>query len=314
MNTNLDVAVIGGGPAGQSAALILGRSRRTAAVFDAGTPRNAAATHVHSFLTRDGTPPAEMRKIARAQAEAYGTIEYHEARVQAISGDAESGFVLTSDAGTFTARRILLAMGMIDVLPDVPGLAQLWQGGQSVFHCPFCHGWEVRDRPWALLAANSMHAAWAKFLLNWSPDITVFTNGAFTLEDDARTLLNDAGIPVIETRIRKLWNGNEAHGGSADVLHSIELEDDRRIEHDVLYIRTVQRQTQLVHDLQLQLREDPMMLPGSDGFVVIDEMSMQTSRPGVFAAGDLTTAMQQAVVAAAAGLRAAASIQHGLSM
>ena len=316
MNTNVDVAVIGGGPAGQSAALVLGRSRRTAAIFDAGSPRNAATPEVHSFLTRDGTPPAEMRRIARAQAEAYGTIEYHDARVNTITGDAEHGFVVESDSGTFHARRILLAMGVIDVLPEIAGLQHLWERGRSIFHCPFCHGWEVRDRPWALLAVDSTHAAWALFLLNWSPSLTVFTNGAFTLEDDVRARLEQADVSVIETPIRKLRHDGEDRNTAGDRLHSIELDDDRRLEHGVLYVRPQQRQTQLVHDLGLQLNRDtPMgpLPPESDGFVVINEMTMQSDRPGIYAAGDLATPMQQAIIAAAAGLRAAASIHHELS-
>src|SRR5688500_16380449 len=145
-----DVLIVGGGPAGLSAALSLGRARKRVLVCDAGPRRNAAAEHIHGFVTRDGTPPDEFRRIARAQLEPYG-VEIRDTGVKSISGKRDA-FDVQLQSGPVKARRILLATGMIDEFPDIDGFRELW--GKSIFICPYCHAWEVQDRRFAFIAPN----------------------------------------------------------------------------------------------------------------------------------------------------------------
>ena len=145
-----DVVIVGGGPAGLSAALTLGRARKRVLVCDAGPPRNAAAEHMHNFVTRDGTPPAEFRRLAHEQLAAY-PVERRAERVEEVRGERGAFEVLLS-AGPVAARRVLMCTGMVDRLPDIAGLDALW--GRAVFICPYCHAWEVQDRPFGYLAAD----------------------------------------------------------------------------------------------------------------------------------------------------------------
>jgi len=150
MEETYDVVVIGGGPAGFSGAVALARSRRSVLVLDAGDPRNAPAGQVHNFLTRDGTPPAEIHALGRAEVNKYGG-RVEQSRVTALRREGDRFGVDLGDR-TITARRVLVATGLRDELPDIPGLAQRW--GTDVLHCPYCHGWEVRDRRIGVLATG----------------------------------------------------------------------------------------------------------------------------------------------------------------
>jgi thioredoxin reductase len=150
--TPYDVAILGGGPAGLSAALALGRARRRVLLCDGGPRRNAAATHLHNFVTRDGIPPSEFRDIARDQLAPYSSVEVQDLQVESIAGQ-EDEFLLTTTAGQREARRVLLCTGMIDEGVDLPGFHEAW--GTSIFQCPYCHGWEVRDRRWGYLALTA---------------------------------------------------------------------------------------------------------------------------------------------------------------
>ncbi|MEQ9365594.1 MAG: NAD(P)/FAD-dependent oxidoreductase, partial [Leptospirales bacterium] len=199
----------------------------------------------------------------------------------------------------------LLATGVVDILPRISGLAELWQKGESVFLCPYCHGWEVQDRPWALLATDVAHVEWALFLKGWTDDLIVFTNGACYVPDDLQARLGRAKILLEERPIQRLLSCLEASGGNGDHLKAIALADGTRIEREVLFIRSEQRQTDLIQTLGLNLTEA--------GYVAIDA-AMQTSVPGIYAAGDLTTPMQQALAGAADGARAAAMINHRLNL
>lgn len=291
-----DVAILGGGPAGLAAALALGRARRTAVVLDAGPPRNAAATHVHNLWTRDGTPPAELRRIGREQAAHYPTLEVRDgARVTEIAPLAAGGFGLSiAGAPGVTARRVLLATGMIDELPPLPGFAALW--GTSIFQCPYCHGYEVADRRFAVLATAPEMVGFALMLRAWTADVVVLTAAAGELPDP---LLDDLARARVAIEPRPLV---AVHGRDGQ-LTELELAGGGRLARDVLFARPPQRQPPVVAALGLAV--DAL------GYVAIDMMGA-TSRPGVFAAGDLTTPRQAAAGAAAAGTFAAAGIVHGL--
>ena len=247
-----DVVIVGGGPAGLSAALVLSRALKKVLLCDSGTPRNAAAEHIHGFVTRDGTPPEEFRQLGREQLHPYGA-EYQSVRVLAVERLA-SGFRVSLEGGrTVETRRVLLATGMVDELPDLPGYRELW--GKSIFQCPYCHGWEVRNQAFGVLADEEIFLDFSLFLTGWSKDIVVFTSAALTVPAEQRLRMERAGVRLEERRIRQL-HVREEH------LESVELEDGTRIARQVLFARPPQRQTRLVQQLGLELDEQ--------GFVRVD--------------------------------------------
>jgi thioredoxin reductase len=291
----VDVAIVGGGPAGLSAALTLGRARKKVALFDAGPPRNAAATRVQGFVTRDGTPPAEFRRIARDQLRPYEQVEVRNARVEAISREGAVFHVKTA-AESVTARRALLCLGMVDELPAIPGYRKLW--GKSVFQCPYCHAWEIKGRAFGYLAKAPTWVEWALFLKGWTSDVTAFTNGAFEVPGETRAKLEQGRVRIEERRVTGLR-------AQADHLAAVELEGGAEVALDALFSHPPQRQAALVSALGLEL--DDL------GFVRVDE-HQQTSVPGIYAAGDLTTMKQSAVLAAASGMLAASMLNHALTI
>jgi thioredoxin reductase len=294
-----DVVIIGGGPAGLQAALTLGRARRRVLLCDAGERRNALAVHVHNFVTRDGTPPGEFRSISRAQLAAYPSVEIADARVESVTGSRGS-FRIQLPSGVVEARRVLLAVGMVDEPLAIDGFRELW--GRAIFQCPYCHGWEVRDRHWGFLAQP--HAAahvvpFARMIRSLAADVTVFTNAAVELDAAARASLEAAGIRVETAPIARLVR-------SGPRLDAVELAGGARVPCDVLFTQPPQHQVELVTRLGLAL--------DGDGFVAVDPMKRETSVPGIYAAGDLTTRGQAAVLAAAAGMQAAGALNADLAM
>lgn len=291
-----DVIIVGGGPAGLAAALTLGRARRRVLLCDSGPPRNAAAVHVHNFLTRDGTPPAELRRIGREQLRPYASVEVRDARVEAIHGERDAFEARLSD-GSVEARRILLCTGMIDELPALEGFRALW--GTSIFQCPYCHGWEVRDRSFGWLAPSAEFLAFALLLRGWTSDVVALTDGRFAVPAEVRAQLEAAGVPIEERPITRLV-------AREDRLEHIELAEGEPLRRDVLFARPPQRQVPLVESLGLEL--DPA------GHVRVNDPHRETSTPGIYAAGDLQTPMQAAIAAAAAGMLTAAMINHALAL
>jgi thioredoxin reductase len=294
-----DIVIVGGGPAGLSAALALGRARKRVLVCDSGPRRNAAAQHIHNFVTRDGTPPEEFRRTARQQLAAYSNVELRALRVDAISG-ARGAFQVASSAETVEARRILLCTGMVDEMPPIDGFRELW--GASIFQCPYCHGWEVQDRRWGYLARakDAQHAV--PFVLQargWTRNVVLFTGGTFEIGEEARGKLDAAGIRIETGALARLV-------GQDGRLESVELTNGTRVPCDALFAHPPQRQVELVRALAPELDED--------GYVRIDPQSRQTSLPGIYAAGDLITRMQGAVLAAAFGVQAAAALNLELTM
>ncbi len=293
-----DVIIVGAGPAGLSAALALGRARRRVLLCDAGAPRNARAHEIHNFVTRDGTPPADFRRIAREQLAPYASVEVRDARVERIAGERDR-FHVELSTGPVTGRRVLLGVGMIDELPELPGYRELW--GHAVFQCPYCHGWEVRDGAFGYLCSAAAFLEWPLLLLNWTRDVMVFTGGAYEVPSEVRARLTAAGITIDERPIASLALRDDR----PDALAAVVFADGARVARDVLFARPPQRQTDLVTSLGLTLDDH--------GFVRIND-HRETSRAGVYAAGDLATMMQGAIIAAAAGTMAAAMINHELSM
>lgn len=294
-----DVVIIGGGPAGLSAALALGRARKRVLLCDAGPRRNARAVHLHNFLTRDGTTPDEFRRVAREQLGHYPNVFVQDVQVSAISG-AKGSFRVTAGADTVVARRLLLCTGMIDEMPPLEGARELW--GHAIVQCPYCHGWEARDRPWGYLvrAEHAPHLeTFALQLRGWTREVCVFTNGDFEVPAPARSQLVAAGLRLETARIGRLV-------ASEHRLQAIELSDGTRVACELLFAHPRQEQVELVRELAVAL--------DGEGFVQVDPASRETSIPGVFAAGDLTTRMQAAIAAAASGMHAAAMLNVGLTM
>jgi thioredoxin reductase len=289
-----DVLIVGGGPAGLASALTLGRARKRVLLCDAGPPRNAAAVHVHNFVTRDGITPAEFRAVARDQLRAYSHVQVRDDRVDEIEGGRDAFRVRTA-AGDTTARRLLLCTGMVDEIPAIDGMRELW--GTSVFQCPYCHGWEVRDQRFGYLATTVAALEFGLFLRGWTRDVTVFTEGTFAVPPDVAARLVAGNVRVEERPLGRL-------AATGDRLEAVLLADGGAIPMDVLFVHPVQRQTGLVQSLGLALDEK--------GFVQLDDHG-ETSIPGIYAAGDLTTPLQAAVLAAAAGTRAAALLNHDLT-
>ncbi len=292
-----DVLIVGGGPGGLSAALALGRARKKVLLCDSGPPRNAAAEHVHTFLTRDGTPPQEMRRIGREQLRPYD-VEVRDVRVLGLERIGRR-FRVTLDGGELVdVRRVVLTTGMVDVLPEVPGYRELW--GKAIFQCPYCHGWEIRDRAWGVLAPNEHMLDFGAFLTGWTRDVVVFTEGAVAVSADKRAQLERAGVRLEERRIRRY-----VPSADGQVMEAVELEDGTRVAREFLFARPPQRQVELVQRLGLALDEQ--------GYVKVSVMR-ETSIPGIHAAGDLTTPVQGAIASASEGMMAGAMANHGLNM
>lgn len=292
-----DVVIVGGGPGGLSAALALGRARKRVLLTDSGPRRNAAAVHMHNFVTRDGTPPQEFRRIGREQLATYPKVEVRDERVESLSG-AIGAFQVRVGSGTVEARRILLCTGMIDELPPIEGFRELW--GSSIFQCPYCHGWEVQDQRWSYLASAAHADKFAPFALKlrgWTSDVMVFTGG-FEVSAEIHAQLEGAGIRIETAPVTRLI----ARGTRLD---AVELANGTRVRRDVLFSHPEQRQVALVGALGVALDDD--------GYVRVDPMKSETSVPGIYAAGDLTSRQQSAVFAAAAGTRAATMINFDLA-
>ena len=280
-----DVLIVGGGPAGLSAALQLGRARRSVLLCDSGPRRNAAAEHIHGFATRDGITPAEFRRVGRQQLEPYTGVEVRDVGVEEIRGE-RGGFDVRLATGEVEVRRILLCTGMIDELPEIDGFRELW--GRSIFQCPFCHGWELQGRRFGFLASGVETLDFAFLLRGWTSDVAVLSNGAFTIPPEVRTRLADANVRIEERRIARL--------AGSEGLERVELVDGSSLDLDVLFARPRQRQVVIVESLGPEL--------DAGGYVRADE-NRETSIPGIYAAGDLITPQQNAVIAAAAGAQAA---------
>jgi thioredoxin reductase len=295
----LDVVVIGGGAAGLSGALMLARARRSVVVVDAGTPRNAPAAGVHGLLGRDGTPPAELLDRGRAEVRSYGG-EIVRGEVETVERDGDRFAVRVTGGGTLRARRLLVTTGLVDELPDVPGLRERW--GRDVVHCPYCHGWEVRDRTIGVLATGPMSVHQALLFRQWSADVTLFTHRAPAPDPEQAERLAARGIAVVAGEVAAL----EVAG---DRLTGVRLADGTVIAREVVAVapRMVAR-AGLLESLGLRAVEHPS---GAGEHVPADPTG-RTEVAGVWVAGNVTDLTAQVGAAAAAGAFAAAQINFDL--
>jgi len=295
-----DVIVVGAGSAGLSAALTLGRCRRRVLVADGGAPRNAPSGGVHGFLSRDGIEPAELLRLGREQLRPYPTVAVHKLKITSLTkqldGFRAAGVTAQGHAWAGTARRILLATGVDDRLPPLPGFRELW--GSGVLHCPYCHGYEVREQPLAVYGQGKTVVGLALLLTNWSPDLVVVTDGPGHLTRHARQRLRRHHIEVREEPIARLVGGPQG-------LHCVEFKDGTYLERKALFLHAAQEQrSSLAAELGARIT--------GKGAVWVDKNS-QTTVTGLYAAGDTAPGQQQVLVAAAAGAKAAICLNEGLT-
>jgi thioredoxin reductase len=296
-----DVVVIGGGAAGLSGALALARARRSVLVVDSGEPRNAPAGHVHNYLAREGTPPAELLATGRDEVTRYGG-EIVTGRVQAAARDGAGFSVTLADGGTVRARRLLVTTGLVDELPDLPGLAERW--GRDVLHCPYCHGWEVRDRRIGVLATGPMATHQAELWRQWSPRVTLLVHSVRPDAEQAERLAA-RGITIVDGPVA----GLEVAG---DKLTGVRLASGEVVALDALVVapRFTARAEVLA---SLGLRPVDVEMGGHViGSQVPAEATGATAVPGVWVAGNVADVRAQVILAAAAGLTAGAAINADL--
>jgi thioredoxin reductase/2-polyprenyl-3-methyl-5-hydroxy-6-metoxy-1,4-benzoquinol methylase len=290
-----DVAVIGGGAAGLSAALILGRARRTVVVVDAGAPRNAPAAGVHGFLSRDGFPPAELLAAGRAEVAGYGGV-FLDGEVTAV----EPGFAFTVAGQRVTARRLIVTTGLSDELPAIPGLRERW--GRDVVHCPYCHGWEFRDRVVGVLGTDEWAVHQALLFRQLTASVVLFAHTAPDLTDEQELRLAARRIRVVPGLV-------SAVEAPDDRLSGVRLADATTVAVDALAVSPrLVANSALLTSLGLKAVEHPQ---GIGQHIPADPTGL-TSVPGVWVAGNVTDLRAQVVSAAAAGVSAGAAVNADL--
>ena len=299
LSEGYDVVVVGGGAAGLNGALMLARSRRSVVVIDAGAPRNAPAAGVHGLLARDGVPPATLLADGRAEVRRYGG-EVVNGEVTGARRDTDGFVVNLADGRSVRARRLLVTTGLVDELPDVPGLRERW--GREVLHCPYCHGWEVRDRAIGVLASGPMSVHQALLFRQLSADVTYFAHTMPPLTGEQAEQLAARGIGVVDGPVAAVET-------AADRLVGVRLADGTFVARDALVVspRMVARAGFLAG---LGLR--PAAHPAGVGEHIPADPTGRTDVPGVWVAGNVTDPVAQVGTAAAAGAGAGAQINADL--
>lgn len=291
-----DVVVAGAGPAGLSAALVLGRACRRVLVCDTGTPRSWASKEMHAYLGRDGTPPARFLGLARKEVLAYPGVRFAPVEVKAARRSRQGFTVTLAGRASVRTRKLLIATGLFDIVPRIPGIDELF--GRTVFQCPYCDGWEMRGRRIAVYGRRQRGFQMARAMSAWARDIVLCTDGrsGYSAAQKAELAAND--IVVIERRVEKLE-------GARGRLSAVVFADGSRLPRDALFFDTPSRgQSKLAEALGCRF--------GKDGGVLCGEYEA-TSVPGVFVAGNITRDVQLSIVAAAEGARAAFGINRSLT-
>lgn len=291
-----DCVIVGGGPAALNAALVLGRARRTVALFDNNQPRNGVTHASHGFITRDGIKPAEFRRIAYEEVLAYPSVECWQVEVTDIR-KKETGFEILTQTGTFVqARKVIIATGLKEVFPEIDGIDKFY--GKSLFNCPYCDGWELRDQPLVVISEDVGIFHMTKMVNNWSNNLIACTNGLAQLTVEQKNTLASRSIQVIETPIAALFGQN-------GLLEQVRFIDGTSINRSGGFITPKWfAKAHFVEQLQYDLTQD--------GGIVTDEMGRSTVT-GLYAAGDAAYVKpSQLIFAAAAGSKAAMAVNMDL--
>lgn len=295
---NFDVIIVGAGVAGISAATALARSKRSVLVIDAGSPRNAPSASAHNVLGMEGLSPWEILQQAREQAANYG-VQFSSAQVQELNGSLESGFNVHCTDSTYTAARIVLATGLKDILPEIPGLREAW--GKSVLHCPYCHGWEVRDQRIAILGIGAMSTHQAQLFAQLSDRVSYINHAPEMLTADHRKILAALDIPVLEARVTSL------DVESSGQLKRLNLSTGQTLSMDAVVVMSrMEANAGLYEALGGVLSEHPM-----GTHIAVNQMGA-TEIPGVYAAGNVAELGAMVLAAAASGVSAGAGINYDL--
>lgn len=291
-----DVLIIGGSYAGLSAAMALGRALRNVLVIDGGKPCNRQTPHSHNFLTHDGETPRAIAEKAKKQVLAYDTVKFLDDVVIHIR-PTENGFEASTQAGdVFRAKKVLFATGITDIMPDIPGFAECW--GISVLHCPYCHGYEVRQQTIGLLANGDVGFELARLISQWTGELTLYTNGASTLTPEQALLLEKHHIHTVEKKLAQIEH-------TAGKMESLVFVDGTKKAVSALFARIPFKQHSLLpQQLGCELTEH--------GHIRVDDFQ-KTTVHGVFAAGDNTTMFRAVSAAVAAGTKAGAMLNKELT-
>ncbi|GAA0358580.1 NAD(P)/FAD-dependent oxidoreductase [Bacillus horti] len=290
-----DVTIIGGGPAGLSAALVLGRARKNVIVIDEAKPRNAVTRETHGFLTRDGVSPSEFRRLAKEEISAYPSVSFALEKAESITGTDGHFKIMTTQGKLYESKKVLFAIGMKDRPLDIPGLTEVY--GKSAFVCPYCDGWELRDQPLVIINKGAELMHFAPLISGWSKDFTICTNGPDELSDSEReglkrqVSLHDSPIKHIESK--------------DGIVQQVILEDGTSIPCRGIFFKP---DLVMGSDLPKQIGCEITEI----GTVAIDQLG-KTNIPGIYSAGDSATRMHQAIAAASMGSFAAAGINSELN-
>ena len=292
---DFDVIIIGGSYAGLSAGLALGRSMRKVLIIDSGKPCNAQTPHSHNFLTHDGDAPSNIAAKAKAEVLKYPTVEFLNDFVISAK-HLENGVLIETENGEkFTSRKVLISTGLKDVMPDLKGFADCW--AISVIHCPYCHGYEVRDENIGLMMNGDMAFEMAKNLYHWNKDLTVLTNGISQFNDEQREKLQSKSINIIEDEILEFQH----HNG---LLQKVIFKSGKHLPLKAVYARPEMKQhAELYIDLNYELNDS--------GLIVINEQ-YETTAKGIYAAGDCISPARGLSVVTASGTMAAVMMNRAM--
>lgn len=295
MKKQFDVIIIGGSYAGLSAAMTLGRSLRKVLIIDSGKPCNRQTLHSHNFLTQDGETPGEIARKAKEQVLHYPTVAWQHGKVSHVEKQANAFQITTDAAEVFSARKVLFATGITDIMPPIPGFGECW--GISVLHCPYCHGYEVHSKKIALIGNGDMGFELTRLIYNWSKDLTLFTNGASTLTQAQKQKIAHYPVKIIETPIQEILHEN-------GYVRTIRLSDGEQKNVEAIFARVGFKQ-------HCAIPEQMGCALTETGFIQVNEFG-KTNIHGVFAAGDNSTQMRSVAMANASGNKAGAWINKEL--
>lgn len=294
-NQQFDVIIIGGSHSGLAAAMALGRALRKVLVIDSGKPCNRQTPHSHNFLTQDGKTPEEISTLAKNQVEQYSTVQFFDG-LATNGGKINSGFEIHTDTDKqFTARKLIFASGIKDLMLDIPGFAESW--GISILHCPYCHGYEIKYEKTGILGNGNYGYEFSELISNWTKDLTLYTNGKSTLSTEQTTKLQQHNIAIVEDEIEKLQHQN-------GYLQHIIFKGGKSTAVKAIYTRTpFVQHSSIPQELGCQLNED--------GYIEVNP-AQKTSVNGVFACGDNTTRVRTVANSVAMGTTAGMMVNKEL--